>query len=32
MVIVTADGADDVPEPDVAAAVDAVLAARGGAS
>ena len=32
MVIVTADGASDVPEPEVAAAVEAVLAARGGAS
>ena len=32
MVIVTADGAADVPEPDVAAAVEAVLTARGGAS
>ncbi len=32
MVIVTADGAGDVPEPEVAAAVEAVLAARGGAS
>ena len=31
MVIVTADGATDVPEPDVAAAVEAVLATRGGA-
>jgi proteasome beta subunit len=32
MVIVTAEGATDVPEPEVAAAVDAVLTARGGAS
>jgi proteasome beta subunit len=32
MVIVTADGASDVPEPEVAAAVEAVLGARGGAS
>jgi proteasome beta subunit len=32
MVIVTADGASDVPEAEVAAAVEAVLAARGGAS
>ena len=32
MVIVTSDGASDVPESEVAAAVEAVLAARGGAS
>jgi proteasome beta subunit len=32
MIVVTADGADEVPEGDVRAAVDAVLAERGGAS